>query len=215
MDRTFWEQRWAEDRIGFHRTDVHPLLRRHATALGPPARVYVPLCGKSLDLPFLRQRGHEVFGTEFVAEAVRQFFHELGEDPPTRDAPPFRRHDGRAITIFEGDALALTAAHLGGPVDAVYDRASLVAVEPERRPALVAAVRRVLRPGGRVLLITLTYDQSRAPGPPWSVDDAEVRRLFAGADLELLEEQADAGSPALRAAGVVDFVERAYAVGWA
>lgn len=213
MDRSFWEQRWAAGRIGFHRTEPHALLRRHVGRLGPPARVYVPLCGKSVDILFLRRAGHVVFGTEFVPQAVTQFFAESDLSPSTIDAPPYRRHEADGITILEGDALALTPAHLGGVVDAVYDRGSLVAVDPDAREALAASLRSVLRRQGRMLLIALAYDQSRAAGPPWSVDDASVRRLFAAhGAVTLLEEQPDSGSPGLRAAGVTDFVERAYLI---
>ncbi|MEZ5966960.1 MAG: thiopurine S-methyltransferase [Planctomycetota bacterium] len=213
MDRTFWEQRWAAGRTAFHRPDPHPLLRRHLDRLGPPGRVYVPLCGKSVDMLLLRQHGHEVVGTEFVVEAVHQFFRELGAEPERREAPPFESFAAPGITILRGDAMAITRDHLGGAIDAVYDRGSLVAVDPARRTELADSLRRVSRRQGRILLVTLSYDQSKADGPPWSVDEATVRRLFARhASIEILDEQPDPGSPSLRDAGVSEFLERAYLI---
>lgn len=213
MQSSFWEQRWAAGRIGFHRPDPHPLLLEHGATLASASRIYVPLCGKSVDLVHLRRAGHTVFGTEVVPLAIAQFFAELGETPVTTAVSPFRRHEAAGITILEGDALALQPTHLGGPVDAAYDRGSLVAVAPVTRQALADSICGVLRPGGRILLITLTYDQTKADGPPWSVSDSEVRRLFAGhGAITLLGEQPDTGSPSLRAAGITEFLERAYAI---
>ncbi len=213
MDHTHWEQRWAENRIGFHRTDTHPFLVKHHRVLADAPRVYVPLCGKSLDLAWLRQRGHIVFGTEIVALAIAQLFQELGETPTLEPRPPFRAHCVPGLCALEGDALSLEPAHLGGPVDAVYDRASLIAVDTGARAGLVDSMFRVLRPGGRILLVTLVYDQTKADGPPWSVNDESVRALFESRSrVSLLDQQQDQGSPSLRAAGITLFDERAYLI---
>jgi thiopurine S-methyltransferase len=69
----------------------------------------------------------------------------------------------------------------------VWDRACLVAVAPQRRRELVDVVRRVLAPGGRILLNVFDYDQGEMNGPPFAVPEAEVRQLFAGCTLTLLE----------------------------
>ncbi len=49
MDAQFWLQRWQEGQIGFHRSDVMPLLEQYWPSLGVPAggRVFVPLAGKT------------------------------------------------------------------------------------------------------------------------------------------------------------------------
>ena len=53
MDAGFWTQRWQEGRIGFHQLRVTPLLEQYWNAVGvaPRARVFVPLAGKTLDMP--------------------------------------------------------------------------------------------------------------------------------------------------------------------
>src|SRR3546814_2467047 len=80
MDPDFWQQRWRDNRIGFHRDGVLPLLEKHWPSLGlaTGSRVFVPLCGKSLDMAWLAARGHRVLGVELSPLAVGQFFDENG-----------------------------------------------------------------------------------------------------------------------------------------
>lgn len=202
MERSFWEERWNLGQTGFHEGAPNELLRRHVGALGA-GRVYVPLCGKSNDLSYLRDHGFDVTGVEVVPSAIAQLFAELGPEPPRVDeVPPFRRHSGAGLTVLEGDAFALTSAHLGGEVDAVFDRAALVAVDPSTREAYVARLAAVLRPGGRVLLVSFDYDQAKLSGPPWAVSSEVVHALCDAAfEVELLEERLAAVSPKFAAAG--------------
>jgi hypothetical protein len=142
MDAEFWKDRWANNEIGFHRTEGNPLLLAYAPQLASYTRVYVPLCGKSLDMVHLQQRGHRVFGTELAETAVEQFYREQGVIPVVTITSKYGRYVGAgtetatAITLLLGNAFALDPADLDGPVDAVYDRASLVALDPATRTQL-------------------------------------------------------------------------------
>ena len=55
-----WESRWQEDRIGFHLKEVNPYLIKFSDQLllQNPDRVFVPLCGKTLDLCWLTKTSH-------------------------------------------------------------------------------------------------------------------------------------------------------------
>jgi thiopurine S-methyltransferase len=45
----------------------------------------------------------------------------------------------------------------------------------------------ILPPGMRMLLVTMEYDQSVSPGPPFAVGEAEVRALYESThEVELL-----------------------------
>jgi len=213
MEQAFWQERWDTRQIGFHQPQPNLLLTAHAGFFAGRRRIYVPLCGKSTDLGFLRGRGHEVIGTEFVAAAIDELFAELGETPVQGSAGPFTRHAVPGLTILQGDALLLEAAHAGGQIDGVYDRAALVAVAPAARTGLVASYRRLLVPGGRLLVIAFDYDQSRLQGPPWAVSRDEVQRLFAdfGA-IRLLGERDEPASERLAAAGVSHLTEQAWGI---
>ncbi len=63
-----WESRWQEGRIGFHLPEVNPYLIRHYGEFlkKSPENVFVPLCGKTLDLTWLANRAKKVVGVELV-----------------------------------------------------------------------------------------------------------------------------------------------------
>lgn len=132
-------------------------------------RVLVPLCGKSADLAWLAERGHEVTGVELSPIACEAFFAERGLEP-TRDVHrAYVRWRAGRVTLLQGDIFQLDE-----PFDAVWDRAALIALPPAQRGPYADLLRRWAPRG---LLVTLVYDQSRRDGPPFSVPDEEVRRL--------------------------------------
>jgi thiopurine S-methyltransferase len=206
VDHAFWHARWAEGRIGFHEGRPNELLTRHADWLASCRRILVPLCGKAEDLAYLAGKGHDVVGVELVEDAVRQFFAEHAATPTISAGDGFTVYSAGAITILAGDFFATTPA-LVGAIDGIYDRAALVALPPDMRGHYVEHLRRIAPAATRELLITLDYPPGSADGPPFSVDEVEVRARFADADVELVEAIAD---PRGRAGG--QMVERCFAI---
>jgi thiopurine S-methyltransferase len=204
MDAQFWRDRWAEGKTAFHEGKPNELLETYAGRLGAPGRVLVPLCGKTVDLAYLAGLGHTVIGIELVEDAARQFF--VGASPEITPRRGHVEYRAGAISILVGDFFAATP-ELIGAIDAVYDRAALIALPPELRPHYAAHVR-VLAPGARDLLITPEYEQSRMGGPPFSVEEPEVRALFPEA--ELLETR-PTNSARMKQEGI-DAIERCYAI---
>jgi len=179
MEPEFWHDRWQNNAIGFHLAQANPLLTDNLPALDLAAgsRLFLPLCGKTLDAHWLLAQGFRVAGAELSALAVEQLFTELGLSPDISEQGGLRRYAGPGIEIFQGDIFALTAETLG-PVDAVYDRAALIALPSEMRRRYVPHLA-ALTAGVRQLLVTLVYDQSLAAGPPFSVSEDEVLALYA------------------------------------
>ena len=215
MEPEFWHQRWRTGQIGFHRSSPHPCLERWWPTLGVPggARVYVPLCGKSLDMVWLAVRGYAVVGSELSGVAVEEFFGEQRIAVDVRPHGPFRRHTAGVFEILEGDALDLTRELLG-PVHAAYDRAALVALPTTLRQRYASQFAELMPAGSRSLLVGFEYDERRKPGPPFSVDAAEVERLY-GPDFAVRElERIDIidSSPKFAAAGVAALYEVVYAL---
>ena len=215
MNPEFWHQRWERGETGWHLTDINLHLQEHWPRLGVKAggRVLVPLCGKSLDLLWLAGEGHRVLGVELSPIAVDGLFHDNGLTPDVTVDPPFRRYRLDEIEVLCGDFFDLQTAQVG-ELDAVYDRASLIALPPQLRPGYVRRLLRLIRADTRGLLITLSYDQAEMPGPPFSVGEDEVRSLFGAhfaidrlAEVDVLEE-----SPGLRSRGVTHLTERVYAL---
>jgi thiopurine S-methyltransferase len=215
MEHSYWQEIWDTQNIRFHRSEANAFLVKHAETLKPFRRVYVPLCGKSLDLVQLAQQGHTVFGTELAQTAIEQFFTERSLTRTTSALGPYTVHcdPEHTYTLLQGDAFALMPEHLGGQVDAIYDRASLVALDPKTREAFVQSLLRVLRPGGVLFLVTFDYDQAKADGPPWAVSPAQVEELFSPfATIEHVESRSDAVSPSMAQKGVAEIYERAYLI---
>lgn len=192
MDPAFWHERWRDGRIGFHQPEVTPQLERHWDALGLAAgsTVFVPLCGKSLDMPWLAARGHRVLGIELSEVAVRDFFHEQGL-VPARHRSRYGEHcSAGPYEIIIGDVFALDHMALA-ECAGVFDRAALVALPPELRRRYVDAGWAALPPGCRGLLVTLEYPQAEKAGPPFAVDAQEVQALFGHAWAPTLLERSD------------------------
>ena len=189
-----WFDRWQEGRIGFHVSGENPWLTRfaddvYAAETTATSRILVPLCGKTWDLLWLRSRFHAVIGVELVPQAVHDFFaeHEL---TPTQDTVgPFERFRHGNLTLLQGDFFELELSHVDDqPFEAVYDRASLIALPQELRERYVPHLESLLAPRAQQLLITISYEEGKTTGPPHSVTEEEVHQLFADqADVSVLD----------------------------
>jgi len=198
MDRESWLERWQTARIGFHASEVNPHLELHSDRLlgKTPATVFVPLCGKSLDLGWLASRGHAVVGVEIIGLAIEQFWDDVGVTP-TVDATAgghkrFRSaglggEQGGSITLLCADIFDLKPADVGS-IDAVWDRAAFVALPADVRGRYSAQIQ-ALAPMAPILLNTFTYDTTVMDGPPFSIDDDEVRQWYAGRQIETLSQE--------------------------
>jgi len=218
LGREFWAKRWREKQIGFHEGAPNELLTHHverveATKEGRPLRVLVPLAGKTVDMSWLAERGHEVVGIEAVWEAVRAFFDEQELDPPVTELGPYRALRHGNVTLACGDFFAASEnqVHLGR-FDVVYDRAALVALEPTLRARYRDTCKSLLADDGVTFLVTFAYDQKLTHGPPWSVDEAAVRALFAGRAIERLETRTIPPTKRLADAGLTVIEEAAFLI---
>ncbi|TZF89828.1 thiopurine S-methyltransferase [Cognatilysobacter lacus] len=180
MERDFWLERWQQGRIGFHQDRPTPLLLEHWRSLDVAAgsQVFVPLCGKSLDMAWFASQGFRVLGVELSREAVEQFFAEHGLEAEIEDTRYGRYHRAGGIEIICGDAFALDEYVLRGCA-AVFDRAALIALPPSLRERYAHELYARLPANCRGVLITLEYPQHEKAGPPFSVPQPEVESLFA------------------------------------
>ena len=184
-----WESRWQEDRIGFHLKEVNPYLVRFYDQLlhQNTDRVFVPLCGKTLDLCWLTTKTKKVIGVELVSKAVHDFFAENNIDYLLKQDETLQKFSSKSIDIYLGDFFDLNPEQTSS-FKAIYDRASIVAIEKPERREYVDHLISFLDPAGRILLITLEYNQNQMEGPPYSVPAKEIESLFAPlSSLKLLE----------------------------
>lgn len=179
MDPAFWLERWQQNQIGFHQAEINAHLQDFWGVLGLAhgSLVFVPLCGKSRDMLWLRAQGHPVLGVEISPIAVNDFFRENGLAPQRRHEGAFERCTADGLEILCGDFFALTSAQLAA-VAGVYDRASLIALPADMRARYAHHLQHILPAAAEILLITVEYPQAQMDGPPFSVHQAEVEQLY-------------------------------------
>lgn len=178
MDRSFWQERWSKNEIAFHLKEVNPSLVKYFNQLALPksSRIFLPLCGKTLDISWLLANGYHVVGVELSSIAIEQLFAQLGVQPKISKVGELELYSANNIDIFIGDIFSLTEEILG-QVDAVYDRAALVALTEELRFKYSKHLVKITT-AVQQLLICYVYDQELLAGPPFSVNEAEVMRHY-------------------------------------
>jgi thiopurine S-methyltransferase len=216
MDPGFWLERWAKHEIGFHQRHVNEYLIAHWPRLevADAATVFVPLCGKSLDMRWLSERGHRVLGVEISRTACSEFFAEWNASPEVERSGAFERWSAREVTLLCGDFFDLQREDMT-EVRAVFDRAALIALPPSMRRAYAAKLREILPAGTPLLLVAPDYDQSQMKGPPFAVGPSEIRELFGVSCVDELGayDVSDAPDNArFRQRGLTSLIERVFRI---
>ncbi|XP_037086045.1 probable thiopurine S-methyltransferase [Pollicipes pollicipes] len=175
-----WADKWSADIIPFHRADVNPHLMKWCHKLAhddQPSKFLVPLCGKSVDMMWLYKKGHTVFGIEGVEKAIVQFFTENDlkyTKSPTGAGQLFQTADGR-LQLHQADICEMDPA-LIGPVDAIWDRGSYVAIYCEDRPKYAKFMKGVMSRKCHYLLWAVEYDSSLFSGPPRNLSKDDIEK---------------------------------------
>lgn len=204
-----WLDRWANGRTGWHEEDGNAGLKAHWPSLESTAngrnRVLVPLCGKTPDLLWLAEQGHEVVGIELAEIAVRQLFADYDLAYQVEKGEHLDRYsaDDVPLTLYCGNYFQFE----DDPFDALFDRGALVAIPGAMRAAYIEHTRKLLRADATKMIITLEYDQSITPGPPFSVAEKELTAAWP--DLHRVAEYDDIDNcpPKFLAAGLKEISE--------
>ncbi len=178
--REFWLQRWREGDIGWHHQEINPHLLSfwHTLGMDQNSLVLVPLCGKSRDMIWLAQQGYSIVGVEISEIAVSGFFSNQDLIAKRSNLGAFQQFQAEPYTLLCGDIFQLKSHHVK-QINAVYDRASLVALDSKQRKAYAKLLGEILPSGCSVLLVAMDYPQKEMRGPPYAVTDTEVQDLFA------------------------------------
>jgi thiopurine S-methyltransferase len=187
QDNHLWLESWRSQCTDFHQSAVNPLLSQFWPGLKLPhgSRVFVPLCGKSLDMLWLAQQGHDVLGVELSPVAVEDFFLENNLHPVKTQIGTFTLWQDGRLSILCGDYFALTRAHIGH-FDTVYDRAALTALPENIRGLYVAQLRRLVSDAAMIFLLTVEDAAENVTMKQANGVDDEIRSLYsAGFEIEL------------------------------
>lgn len=193
-ENSLWLKRWENREIGFNQAMVNSFMVKYFDSLNlsEESSVLVPLCGKTIDIAWLLEKGHAVIGVELSEQAVIELFDELGVVPAISIVGELTLYSADSLQIYVGDIFKVTSEMLG-KVDAIYDRAALVALTTGVRVAYTKHLRE-LTDNASQLLLCFEYDQSLMNRTPYSVEEREVRKHYEEHyDLELLTREEIAG----------------------
>ena len=196
----YWEKHWTDNKIGWHRDTVNKFLVKYVHELTggrSNLRVFVPLCGKSIDMLWLAEQGHNVVGVEVVKQAIESFFEENSLSFSVEkvklaaavDPVDVYKCVEKKIVIFCCDLFLLSEEDVGGRFDAIWDRGSLSAMQPavdNRGKIYTKKMHSLLAADGNYMLESHYYEVDRGGRPPASISD-ELRNEIYGEDFILKE----------------------------
>lgn len=180
LDKQFWINRWKNNEgLGFNQLKPNIYLQKYLSQLNllPGARIFVPLCGKSIDMYWLHQQGFSIIGLDLSEIACGDFFIENKIACTLKNINGFNVFESPGIKLLEGDFFKLKPNDLE-PIHAVYDRAALIALPPHMRIAYATHMAFLIKPGTQILLICFTCEEKN-DGPPFSVSEQEIHQLFS------------------------------------
>lgn len=178
QDLTFWHQRWENNNIGFHQQkvnqDLKAYVRQHQQHLGQ--HVLLPLCGKSLDMVWLKDQGYRVTGIEISQQAIETFFKEQNLKYQTLEDGQYYQSEN--LYIIEKSFFELTQDKLLVDVDWIYDRAALIALDKNLRKQYAKQLHVLCPKAQHMLCVSMEKAKGDQTGPPFSVFEKEVRQLY-------------------------------------
>lgn len=179
MKHEFWHDKWQSNNIGFHLSNPNPLLIKHIHSLNlqPQARIFIPLCGKSLDIHWLLEQGFHVTGIDLSPIAIEELISELKLEFTVSQVGDLIHYHHQNIDLYVGDFFELSLSHIS-KIDATYDRAALVALPEHMREAYTQHLVQLTQNAPQ-LLISFEYDQDLLAAPPFSVPEQEIRKYYA------------------------------------
>ena len=178
----FWKSRWMNGQTGWHNSNINEHLQHHHQILfqDDSPTILVPLCGQSLDMTWLNQQGASIVGVDLVRQPLEQYFAEQKLTPNNQTVHDIDCLTSGNQTLFHANIFDITSDAIG-PVDAIYDRAALVALSPIHRESYVKHCLSLLKPGGSILLITYDSPVAEDHGPPFPVRNGTIEKLFEDA----------------------------------
>ncbi len=178
----FWKERWQQGQTGWHNATVNQNLQKHHAVLfkTQAPTIFVPLCGKTLDMRWLADQGARIFGVDLVRQALDEYCIEQAFTPQESQTDGIPTLTTDKHTLFHGNVFDITTEQIG-EVDAIFDRAALVALPLELRQGYANHCLSLLKPGGTILLITYDSPVGDDQGPPFPVRKGTVESLYSAA----------------------------------
>ena len=215
MDIDFWHQVWREGRLGFDQTSVNRYLAEifDDWLADGPHNVFVPLCGRSVDMAYIHSAGHSIWGVECVEQAILDFFNNLNLSPQSDFlANSIKCFRAERYRLFCGDFFSMKSKYFEkeGSILKVWDRAALVALPVDLRRKYYQQIIDLSGDSLDWMCLLFTYQHPVIIGPPFSVDISEIKDIMVpqGYKIEVVAERCiEPQNPKFKEAGVTQFYE--------
>jgi thiopurine S-methyltransferase len=218
MEKDFWLEKWTKGEIGFHQSEYNKQLLKALSLLKKEviSTVFVPLCGKSLDLLAIKEYGYKVIGVELSEMACIDFFKENKIAFEVSEDGEFKKFVGRDLTLYCGDFFKLTREHLKD-ISLIYDRAALIALPKKLRNQYIEHLMSIAPKKINYILINLDYGEMEIHqerlGPPFSVTQKEIDHLitpYFKTHQQISSKEMPCENPRVKAKGVDTWKVEAY-----
>ena len=142
---------------------------------------------------FLKSQGFQVIGCECAEKAITDFFKENSlEFSKTEINAEVSRFDSndKQISMIHGDYFKMTPEVLGGQVDCIWDRGSLVAIDVAKRPEYAKVMMSLMNDKFAYLIASLEREVEPVNPMPHSASFDDIEDLFGKKmDVDLIEQK--------------------------
>lgn len=179
MEAEFWHKLWESNNIGFHNKEVNKLFLKNFIQLdiNKESRVFIPLCGKTVDIKWLLDHSYSVVGAELNENAIIELFNYLKLEPTIKTIGSLTLYSSTKIDIYVGDIFELDKSILGN-VDIIYDRGAIVALPSAMRERYTSFLASITENTPQ-LVICYEYNQNLMDGPPFSVKESQLKDYYS------------------------------------
>lgn len=151
--------------------------------------ILVPLCGKSMDIQWLLNKGFKVIGVEVSEKAITELRNTLDLNFTKHTKGQFKIYKSDNLQLWLGDFLKMQPSFLP-ELDAIYDKAALIALPPEKRKIYAKSIKNLCSSTTHILLNCFEYPQESMSGPPFAVFKEELESLYGEQfSIELIHQQ--------------------------
>lgn len=189
---SIWHEMWKNNNTPFHKDETNPLLIENWEKFNVPLdkTIFVPLCGKSLDMLWFAQQGYKVIGAELSEIAAEQFFTENKIKFEITNESSVKVYKSERIKIIVGDIFELKKDLFDSSAIFIYDRAALIALDVNTRKRYCEKLKELSDGHLKMFLLTLDMKIPEHIGPPYFVPTPEVKQHFTEAAVEIVFEEA-------------------------
>ncbi|XP_064607003.1 thiopurine S-methyltransferase-like isoform X2 [Liolophura sinensis] len=156
------------------------------------AKIFVPLCTKSIDLKWLADQGHTVVGLEVAESCIQSFFKEqkleFTVEMGLGGKAKIYKAVNHNIKLYVADFFDFNK-EAEGQFDGVWDRRAMISLNKDQYPRYVALIKTLLAPDGRCLFVNADFDRTTCPGP-YLVTHEMLKDLYKdGYKVEYVDER--------------------------